>query len=114
MKFTGFTTNDISNVLYASTDFLALPFEKKFMSEGYVQFAASNWPLCIGIVVSYLLFITVGKKIMESQKPFDIQLPLALWNGFLCLFSFIGMCRTVSSSLSAVSKNEHEVLTLSL
>eukprot|EP01035_Chromulina_nebulosa_P017831 gene17831-23443_t len=32
---------------------------------------------------------------MSKRNPYDLQMPLATWNGFLCIFSFIGMCRTV-------------------
>lgn len=92
---TGFTTHDIAQVLYASTDFLALPFEKNFTCEKYVQWAADNWSVCLGFLAAYIVFLTLGKKWMDSRAAFDLQMPLAFWNGLLCLFSFIGMCRTV-------------------
>jgi len=32
---------------------------------------------------------------MDQYKAFDLRIPLAAWNAFLCVFSFIGMCRTL-------------------
>lgn len=95
---TGLTTQDIAQVLYASTDFLALPFEKNFACEKYVQWAADHWSVCLVFLAVYILFLAFGKKWMDSRPSFDLQMPLAFWNGLLCLFSFIGMCRTVSIS----------------
>jgi hypothetical protein len=88
-------TRYFAEFLMSSTNFLALPFERNFQPHSSTQFAANNWPLCIGFVASYLLFIYFGKMVMDSQKAFDLRIPLAAWNAFLCLFSFIGMCRTV-------------------
>jgi hypothetical protein len=82
-----------------SSNFLALPFERNFMPTATVNFANNNWPLVIGIVIGYVAFITVGTMVMAKQaKPFDLRLPLAAWNAFLCVFSFIGMLKTVRSS----------------
>ena len=76
---------------------LALPFEKNFHPLPAVNFAGDNWWLCFTLVAAYLVFIFGGKMVMENYKPFDLRLPLAAWNAFLCIFSFIGMCRTVST-----------------
>src|SRR5262249_31150735 len=73
----------------------ALPIEKSFNYDAYVQFALDNWQIPIGSVVAYMVFCYAGSKIMEKRQAFDLQMPLALWNAFLCVFSFIGMCRTV-------------------
>lgn len=77
-------------------NFIALPVERNFTPTLTVKFAADNWPIAVGIVVAYLLFITAGSMIMAKQeKAFDLRLQLAAWNAFLCVFSFIGMCKTV-------------------
>lgn len=87
---------NLSQNLMSSSQLLALPFERDFHPETTVNFAANNWPLAIGIVVAYVAFITLGSMIMERQeKPFDLRLPLAAWNAFLCVFSFIGMLKTM-------------------
>lgn len=73
-------------------------FEREFVSAPGVKFAADNWPLAIAIVIIYLMGIQIGQAQMSKRaKPFDLKYPLAAWNAFLCIFSFIGMCKTVSS-----------------
>lgn len=93
---TNLLLNNISNFLFDFTHVLALPIETNFEPASMVRFAQNNWPLAFGLVVAYLLFITLGTRIMKNYKPFDLQFPLAAWNAFLCIFSFLGMCRTVS------------------
>jgi len=91
-----FVTN-LSENLMASSKLIALPIETDFLPTATVDFAANNWPLAIGIVLAYVAFITVGSMVMDKQaKPFDLRLPLAGWNALLCVFSFIGMLKTVS------------------
>lgn len=94
---TDFDTKKISQVLFTVANAFALPFEKNFVPTEAVAFASNNWPLAIGIVVGYLIFITVGSRVMQNMKAFDIRLALAGWNALLCLFSFVGMCKTVQS-----------------
>ena len=97
-----FVTN-LSQNLMASSKLIALPIETDFSPTATVDFAANNWPLAIGIVLAYVAFITVGSMVMAKQaKPFDLRLPLAGWNALLCVFSFIGMLKTVSP-ISTVS-----------
>jgi hypothetical protein len=98
----------LSSILFNAADFLALPFEKEFRPETAVSFAADNWPLAIGIVSAYLIFITAGSKLMDSMKPFNLRIPLAGWNAFLCLFSFLGMCRTMPYLLASVISQPYD------
>jgi len=46
-------------------------------------------------VILYILMITLGPKMMENRKAFDLRFPLAYWNLFLSVFSFCGMIRCV-------------------
>lgn len=92
----GLNTDHVANFLKAIPSFLALPFERQFTPGAYTRWTSENWPLVLSFVAAYLLLITVGAKVMESRPAFDLRMPLAGWNAFLCLFSFIGMCRTVS------------------
>src|SRR3954468_15023033 len=89
-------TKKVVDMLYSSTHLFALPFEKNFSADNAIAFAANNWPLAIGLVIGYLVFITAGSKIMANLKPFDLRMALAGWNMLLSVFSFLGMCRTVS------------------
>lgn len=64
-----------------------------------VEFAAANWPLVISIVLIYLMAIQIGTRFMaKAEKPFDLKYPLAAWNLFLSVFSFLGMYHTVSNA----------------
>lgn len=75
-----------------------------------VEFAAANWPLVIAIVIMYLMAIQIGTRFMaKAAKPFDLKYPLAAWNLFLSVFSFLGMYHTVSKGNIYV--NEISVLT---
>jgi hypothetical protein len=88
--------NNLSKNLMASSHLLALPIESNFHPQTTVSFAANNWPLVIGIVSAYVVFITLGSMVMaKMEKPFDLRLSLAGWNAFLCVFSFVGMVKTV-------------------
>lgn len=73
-----------------------LDFEKSY-DPSPILFAMGdlNIGVPIGIVVVYLLFCFFGSKIMENRKPFDLIIPLAIWNLFLSLFSTYGAIRTV-------------------
>jgi hypothetical protein len=84
--------------LMSAPSALALPIEKEFDPAFLINWSANNYPLVFGLVAAYLVFISAGSLIMDKYKPFDLRLSLAAWNAFLCVFSFIGMCKTVSSS----------------
>lgn len=91
------TTQQLADALYNASELFASPMEKNFSPDAIIDLTANNWPFCIGCVVIYCLVIFLGPIIMKDRPAFDLRLPLAAWNAFLSLFSFIGMCRTVSS-----------------
>jgi len=101
--------NKLAETLMAAPSFMALPMEKSFNPAKYVEFTGNNWPLCIGIVAVYMVFITAGSAIMaKMEKPFDLRLPLAAWNAFLCVFSFIGMLKTAPYLLGLLLSTSFE------
>jgi hypothetical protein len=75
---------------------ISLEMEKRY--DGHAIFNATQNKVYIPIiaVVLYLLFCYYGQIVMADRKPFNLRIPLAIWNAFLCIFSFIGMCKTVS------------------
>ncbi|RYH12714.1 hypothetical protein EON65_37480 [archaeon] len=111
---TAFADQQMSKFLYATSNFLALPFETSFRSHKTVNFTANNWPMCIGFVIGYMVFIFGAQHIMKDRKPFDLRLALAGWNAFLCVFSFIGMCRTVSANIDKLQDNSGRQLIIVL
>jgi hypothetical protein len=92
-------TRRLAELIMSASQAFPLPFEKAFNPTAMTDFAANHWNVCFGIVGVYMAFCYFGKRYMESRKPFDLRIPLAAWNAFLCIFSFIGMCRTVSCPL---------------
>lgn len=98
-----------SKWLVEFSEFQASSLELDFVPTVTVIFASDNWPLVIGIVILYLAFISIGTFVMANRKAFDMRLLLAAWNAFLCIFSFIGMYRTMPyliSMLISQSYNE--------
>jgi hypothetical protein len=93
-------TQQVADALIAASHLFALPVEKNFQPDAYIAFASNNWPLCIGLVIGYMVVIFTGRRIMENRPAFELRIPLALWNAALSLFSFIGMWRTVSKGLT--------------
>lgn len=92
-------TEQIADFLIASTQFLATPMEKSFNPDQAVEFATKNWTLAFGLVTFYVAFIFGVQHLMKDREPFDLRIPLAMWNALLSIFSFIGMYRTVISPL---------------
>ena len=88
-------TRIISELLVGASELLALPYERTFSPVHITTWAGKHWEIPIIAVVAYLAFCFGGKYIMSNYNAFDLRLPLAGWNAFLCLFSFLGMCRTV-------------------
>lgn len=102
-------SQQVSNLLYASTRLLATPIELGFHHvEQIKDFTSQSYYIPFGMVTIYLLGCYFGSKYMESRKAFDLRIPLALWNAFLCIFSFIGMCRTVPYLLGSILENTFE------
>jgi len=103
-----FDTKALSSFLFRSTWWLTTPYEKSFDPRPFSTWASNNYPVVFGIVAAYLAFLVIGTKVMKNRMPFDLRMPLALWNAFLCVFSFIGMCRTVPFLMATVLSSPFE------
>lgn len=86
----------LSTILYSTSTFLSLPFETQYISGPWQEFSKRNVILPVLLVVFYLCFVGVGGTLMTTQQPYNLTMPLAIWNAILCAFCFVGMCRTVS------------------
>ena len=95
-----FLESKIPACLAAIPNCLATSMELNFDATSTVQYMATNYWIPLTSVSTYFLFITLGPKIMEHRKPFDLTNTLATWNASLCLFSFIGMLKTVPMMFS--------------
>lgn len=101
-------TQELASFLFSASNFLALPFERNFSNITSVEFAKSNVTIPVVIGGIYLILCFAGYRIMSNLKPFDLRVSLAFWNALLCIFSFIGMCRTVPYLLATILSNDYE------
>tara|TARA_B110000208_G_scaffold133444_1_gene161518 strand:+ start:1551 stop:2810 length:1260 start_codon:yes stop_codon:yes gene_type:complete len=51
------------------------------------------------VTTIYAMSILQGTVLMKNRKPFDLRVPLALWNFFLASFSWFGVFRTMPRML---------------
>jgi len=70
-------------------------FEKNFDALPLYDWVKAHPMLPIVVCIGYIIFCFGGQHIMKSRERFNLRFPLAYWNLFLSLFSFIGMLRTV-------------------
>ncbi|KAJ1437673.1 ELO family, partial [Ochromonadaceae sp. CCMP2298] len=89
------TTSFLATMLSAPSDF-AFQIEKDFDPTESAAFMRSHWHIPLSFLFAFVLLIALGPGVMaKREKAFDLQMPLAAWNAFLCIFSCIGMCKTV-------------------
>jgi len=101
-------TKQLSLFLHFCANFGITRFEKEFDSKPFIDFCANHYEIPAAAVAAYLFFCFYGLQIMCFSKPFKLQIPLAVWNSFLCLFSFLGMCRTVPYLLNQLVTQPYE------
>lgn len=82
-------------------------YELSFSNIASAQFCQEYWMIPYVLIGCYLAFLYFGTKYMADKKPFELQVPLALWNLLLSIFSFCGMCRTVPFLVSFVLSNPY-------
>jgi elongation of very long chain fatty acids protein 6 len=98
----------IASVLLATSNFLALPFERSFELTPYVTFARTNVRFPVAVIAVYVLLCFAGTHVMASRRPFDLRVPLAIWNAVLCVFSFVGMWRTMPRLVANILTMDYE------
>lgn len=99
---------DLANIFFSIANAFTLPFERDFDYVGIWTWVKQNPAVPIVSVVSYLLFCYFGQQYMATRKPFDLRYPLAAWNAFLSIFSFLGVCRTVPYLLGSLISQTYE------
>lgn len=73
------------------------PFEAEnnFDGPSACAMCRSMWWLSYVVASLYLVGLWMGTSSMRHKKPFDLKMPLAAWNLFLAVFSFMGAMRTL-------------------
>ena len=92
-------------------NYLSTCYEKNFDPQKSIEFANKNVKLPFLIVGIYLLLIIEGNKYMKYKKPYHLKQALTIWNGILCIFSFIGSIKTTPELIDQLfSKNFHNTI----
>ncbi|KAF1330337.1 Elongation of very long chain fatty acids protein, partial [Globisporangium splendens] len=67
-----------------------------------VEFCRSSMGHAVILCACYAVMCFGGRWLMKDRKPFNLQIPLALWNLALSVFSFMGAIRTVPFLLNTI------------
>uniref|UniRef100_A0A1X7VS77 Elongation of very long chain fatty acids protein n=1 Tax=Amphimedon queenslandica TaxID=400682 RepID=A0A1X7VS77_AMPQE len=61
-----------------------------FSCSDSITWLHNNWYIPLASSLLYLVFMYFGQQWMKNRKPFNLKLPLTLWNSLLAAFSIIG------------------------
>jgi len=78
-----------------------------FINSTFDYEAARKWtvtmePFMVKLSIAYCITIFAIKWAMRNLKPFDLQLPLNIWNGILAVFSIIGFVAVTPAFLGDI------------
>ena len=59
-------------------------------------------PISCIVTATYLLLVYGGKKLMEKREAFKLDIPLAIWNLALAIFSLCGTIRLLPELIWAI------------
>ncbi|CAD5210492.1 unnamed protein product [Bursaphelenchus okinawaensis] len=86
------------------SEFLRLSFNEHYTYEKGIAYSKSvQWP-AFWISMAYVVVIFSIKAWMTNRKPFELRLPLQLWNLWLALFSIGGSLVTSAALFNEISK----------
>lgn len=87
-----------------------LPFEDLDELHFY-RWLRTNWSLSITCSVVYVIVIFGVREFMKRRPPFELRIPLILWNSGLAIFSIFGAYRMNQELLWVLSKHglEHSL-----
>lgn len=95
-----------------STDFnqfpgipFAIPFELLWKNYGHSihKWMKLNWSYSIYISITYIIIVFSTKCFLRNKKPFQLRLPLFIWNSTFALFSLIGTIRCLPEFIDVIS-----------
>jgi len=64
---------------------LSLSYDKIFLKR--------YWYHSITISLLYYVFVRLLQRLMRDRQPFQLRVPLIVWNFVLAIFSFAGLVR---------------------
>uniref|UniRef100_A0A0K0EV48 Elongation of very long chain fatty acids protein n=1 Tax=Strongyloides venezuelensis TaxID=75913 RepID=A0A0K0EV48_STRVS len=80
-------------------------WERDFDTVKSTEWMQKNWYHSFTWSVLYIVAIYGGKKMMETRKPFKLDLLLILWNLGLAIFSICGVLRMTPEMIWAITSN---------
>ena len=75
-----------------------------FSCSDSITWLHDNWYIPVVSGILYLLFVYFGKQWMKNRKPFNLKLPLTLWNSVLAAFSIIGASVCVPATIHSTKE----------
>jgi len=70
-----------------------LPLEDQYAAIPSMLWMQANWHHSLTLSLIYVLFISIGQKLMAKRPAFDLEQPMFLWNAGLAIFSIMGAIR---------------------
>nr|CAD2194497.1 unnamed protein product [Meloidogyne enterolobii] len=77
-------------------------FLETYNYENSKQWLMDYESLLLKCVFVYIVTIFSLKFVMANRKPFDLQMPLIIWNGLLAVFSIAGFIRITPTFISTI------------
>ncbi|CAK5077284.1 unnamed protein product [Meloidogyne enterolobii] len=69
----------------------ALPFERVHDKVGWTSLFQRYWYHSITVSLLYYAFVRLLQRLMRDRQPFQLRVPLIVWNFVLAIFSFAGL-----------------------
>jgi len=83
----------------------SIGLEESFDFPGSLEMFSSNWyvPFVFALLL-YLPALYIGQMIMQKREPFNLRLPMMLWNSGLAIFSIIGFLRVFPEMVHSLNR----------
>uniref|UniRef100_A0A914KW63 Elongation of very long chain fatty acids protein n=1 Tax=Meloidogyne incognita TaxID=6306 RepID=A0A914KW63_MELIC len=83
----------------------ALPFERVHDKVGWTSLFQRYWYHSITVSLLYYVFVRLLQRLMRDRQPFQLRVPLIVWNFVLAIFSFAGLVRFSEDFLYNLTKH---------
>lgn len=80
-------------------------FEKSFDADAIARWSDDTKSLSIWFSAIYVLLIFGGQRLMMKRPPFNLRVPLIIWNISLTTFSIVGAVRTMPEMVDSVTQH---------
>uniref|UniRef100_A0A915MR34 Elongation of very long chain fatty acids protein n=1 Tax=Meloidogyne javanica TaxID=6303 RepID=A0A915MR34_MELJA len=80
-------------MIFEMREAFALPFERVHDKVGWTSLFQRYWYHSITVSLLYYVFVRLLQRLMRDRQPFQLRVPLIVWNFVLAIFSFAGLVR---------------------